>query len=89
MRHITSGRMNPFFIMLPGLITALYISFQRFLSHMNIAPRIPSLIFSALSILMGVQMIMIGLLADLIVRSAKQSNREDVPHYLIRQTLNL
>lgn len=73
-----------FFVMLPGFLVASWITFQRFAFHADISPRIPSLIFSALSILMGFQILMIGLLADLIVRTSKQSSRGGQPHYLIR-----
>ena len=75
-----------FFIMLPGLLLAAWISLTRFLFHADISPRIPTLIFCALSILAGFQMIMMGLLADLIVRSSKENAHEN-PTYRVREMI--
>jgi glycosyltransferase involved in cell wall biosynthesis len=77
-------------IITPGIVLAAGISLQRIIYHANIAPRIPTLIFCALSILMGVQMIMIGLLADLIVRTSKQSSPIGADsHYIIRERIGI
>lgn len=71
----------------PGFLIAGWISFQRFIWGVDIAPRIPSLIFSALAILAGFQMIMIGLLADVIVRTSRETARGTNQHYIIRETV--
>ena len=78
-----------FFTMLPGLVVASSVTAYRLLFHANIAPRIPSLIFSALSILMGWQMMVLGLLADLMIRSSKESAKGLSRDYLIQETIGL
>jgi len=75
-----------FFLMAPGFLIASWITFQRIFFHADISPRIPSLIFCAISILAGFQILMLGLLADIIIRATRQTKKETAGQYPVRET---
>jgi len=61
-------------LMLPGLIIGGYYTFKRFIFWVDIGHKVPSLIFSAFSVLSGIIVIMFGLLAEMFTRMQYQDD---------------
>jgi len=68
-----------------GLLAGLYLAFLRLIQGLSIGSN-PLLLLSFLLTVSGVQMVMMGLLGELIVRAYYESQRK--PIYMIRQVLN-
>jgi len=68
-----------------GLAAALYLSFIKLVLGQSIGNR-PLLILSVLLLVVGVQMVTMGLLAELMVRTYHESQRK--PIYFVREVLN-
>ncbi len=77
-------------LMLPGLIIGTYFTIKRFVFSADIGHKIPSLIFSAFSVLSGIIVIMFGLLAEIFIRLEHKENPDSsfVIEKIIQQPQN-
>jgi glycosyltransferase involved in cell wall biosynthesis len=67
-----------------GLVLAVYLTIQRLVFHEGLRDR-PALLLAILLIMLGVQLITMGLLGELVVRTYHES--QDKPIYAIRNTV--
>jgi hypothetical protein len=65
-----------------GFVIAAYLSYQRLFDHESIANR-PLLLLSVLLIFTGIQLVTMGLLAEIMARTYHES--QDKPIYVIRE----
>lgn len=68
-----------------GFLLGLYLAFVKLILGQNIGER-PLLILSVLLIILGVQMISIGLVAEMVIRTYHES--QDRPIYVVRERLD-
>jgi ABC-type Na+ efflux pump permease subunit len=68
-----------------GLLCGLYLTFVKFALGENIGSR-PLLLLAVLLVILGVQMISMGLLAEMITRTYYEA--QDKPIYMIREQLD-
>ena len=69
-------------MLLGGLLVSSYLAYQRLMGYQALANR-PLLLFGVLLIFTGVQLVTIGLLAELQARTYHES--QDKPVYVIRE----
>jgi len=67
-----------------GMVMAMYLTALRLLTDVALTNR-PLLLLAILLIVLGVQLIIMGLLGELIVRTYHES--QDKPIYMIKQAL--
>lgn len=67
-----------------GVLLGLYLSYVRLVLGQNIGER-PLLLLAALLVIVGVQMVSIGLVAEMVTRTYHESQRK--PTYVVRQAL--
>ena len=67
---------------IPGVLIMVYLTFVKFALHEPIANR-PLLMFGILLVFTGVQLLTLGLMAELLVRTYHES--QDKPTYVIRE----
>ena len=67
-----------------GVLAGLYLTFVKLVLGQNIGSR-PLLLLAALLIILGVQMISMGLVAEMVMRTYHEA--QDKPIYVIRETL--
>jgi hypothetical protein len=70
--------------LLGGAIT-VYLAYLRLFGHQSIADR-PLLLFGILLVFTGIQLVTLGLLAELLARTYHES--QDKPTYVIRDMLD-
>ncbi|MCZ7567187.1 MAG: glycosyltransferase family 2 protein [Ardenticatenaceae bacterium] len=68
-----------------GVLTGLYLTFVKFLLSQDIGSR-PLLMLAVLLVVVGVQLITMGLLGEMIIRTYHESQNK--PIYYIRETVN-
>lgn len=68
-----------------GVLTGLYLTLVKFLGHQDIGGR-PLLLFAVLLVVVGVQLITMGLLGEMIIRTYHESQNK--PIYFVREILN-
>ena len=69
-----------------GLALAVYLTIQRLVFHQGLRDR-PALLLAILLIMLGVQLITMGLLGELVVRTYHESQNK--PIYVIRNTVGM
>ena len=69
-----------------GVVVAAFTLFQKFVEHIWVH-RNPLLVIAVFLFMLGVQLIMLGLLAEIQIRTYHEASAK--PTYLVRQTVNL
>ncbi len=70
---------------LAGIIMGLYLSYQRLIVQVSLADR-PLLLLAILLIIIGIQFITIGLLAEIMARAYHESSEKSI--YFIREIVD-
>jgi len=68
-----------------GFLICLYLSIKKLFFHISLTERMPMLLLGILLILVGIQLISMGLLGEIIVRTYHESQRK--PIYTIREII--
>ena len=69
-----------------GVVVAAYTLFQKYFEHIWVH-RNPLLVIAVFMFMLGVQLVMLGLLAEIQIRTYHEASAK--PTYLVRQTVNL
>ena len=69
-----------------GVVVAAYTLFQKYFEHIWVH-RNPLLVIAVFLFMLGVQLVMLGLLAEIQIRTYHEASAK--PTYLVRQTVNL
>jgi len=67
-----------------GLVMGLYLSFLKVFLHENIGGR-PLLLLAVLLVVIGVQLVTMGLLAEMLIRTYHESQKK--PIYIVREVV--